>query len=204
MTNDINKIKWLFFDIGSTLVDERIAYRKRIERTVQNSNISIDEFYSMYNMGMKNDEEIANHFSLHLSPWDYDDEVLYSGVEFCLQELSKKYRIGIIANQDFGTAQRLESLGIKKYMNLIVSSAEEGIEKPDLRLFQVALERAKCNSNEAIMIGDRLDNDIYPANLIGMKTIRVKRGYWSRFIPNSDIEKPDYEINEITELLGIL
>ena len=38
-------IKWLFFDIGSTLVDESIAYQKRIERTVADTDISYDEFY---------------------------------------------------------------------------------------------------------------------------------------------------------------
>ena len=38
-------IKWLFFDIGSTLVDESIAYRKRIETTVADTDISYDEFY---------------------------------------------------------------------------------------------------------------------------------------------------------------
>ena len=28
------KIKWIFFDIGSTLVDESVAYHNRIERTI--------------------------------------------------------------------------------------------------------------------------------------------------------------------------
>ena len=38
-------IKWFFFDIGSTLVDESVAYRNRIERTIANTDISYDEFY---------------------------------------------------------------------------------------------------------------------------------------------------------------
>lgn len=200
----MKKIKWLFFDIGSTLVDESNAYRRRIERTVLNSDITINEFYSMYKKNMKDDNEIAKHFNLVLASWSYEDEILYPNVEFCLQELSEKYKIGVIANQDFGIEQRLARLGIKKYISLIISSAEEGIEKPNLQLFQLALKRAKCKSYEAIMIGDRLDNDIFPANKIGMKTIRVKQGYWSKFGPNSDKEKPDYEINEIIELLRLL
>ena len=38
----MKNIKWLFFDIGSTLIDESIAYRKRIETTVANTDISYD------------------------------------------------------------------------------------------------------------------------------------------------------------------
>lgn len=38
-------IKWIFFDIGSTLVDESVAYKNRIERTISNTDVSYDEFY---------------------------------------------------------------------------------------------------------------------------------------------------------------
>ena len=41
----MNRIKWIFFDIGSTLVDESVAFRKRVEKTVANTNISYDDFY---------------------------------------------------------------------------------------------------------------------------------------------------------------
>ncbi len=30
----MNNIKWIFFDIGSTLVDESIAYQNRIRKTI--------------------------------------------------------------------------------------------------------------------------------------------------------------------------
>ena len=42
----MNKIKWIFFDIGSTLVDESVAFRKRVEKTVANTNVSYDDFYN--------------------------------------------------------------------------------------------------------------------------------------------------------------
>lgn len=38
-------IKWVFFDIGSTLVDESIAYQNRIEKTIADTDIICDEFY---------------------------------------------------------------------------------------------------------------------------------------------------------------
>ncbi|RGS76085.1 hypothetical protein DWX71_10120 [Ruminococcus bromii] len=42
----IKNIKWIFFDIGSALVDESVAFRKRVEKTIANTNVSYDDFYS--------------------------------------------------------------------------------------------------------------------------------------------------------------
>ena len=85
----------------------------------------------------------------------------------------KKYKIGIIANQSLGTEERLAHQGILKFINLIVASAEEGVAKPDRRIFEIALERSNCKPVNAIMIGDRIDNDIIPAKRMGMNTIWI-------------------------------
>ena len=53
-----------------------------------------------------------------------------------------------------------------KYIDLLIASAEVGVEKPDRHIFELALERAGCKPEEAAMVGDRLDNDIVPANEI--------------------------------------
>lgn len=45
----------------------------------------------------------------------------------------------------------------------------------------IALSRANCKAENAVMIGDRIDNDIVPANIMGFKTIWIKQGfgkYW--------------------------
>lgn len=36
---------------------------------------------------------------------------------------------------------------------------------------------AKCKPENAVMIGDRIDNDIVPAKQLGMKTIWIKQGF---------------------------
>ena len=40
-------IEWIFFDVGSTLVDESKAWEKRVSDTVKGSNISVSEFYKL-------------------------------------------------------------------------------------------------------------------------------------------------------------
>lgn len=55
-----------------------------------------------------------------------------------------------------------------------------------------------------MMIGDCLDNDIYPAKSLGMKTVWIKQGFGGiQKAVNGDYE-PDYEINSLSELLNIL
>ena len=66
-------------------------------------------------------------------------------------------------------------MGISEYIRLTVSSAEAGISKPDPAIFRLALEQANCAAEDAVMIGDRLDNDIIPAKQLDMHTIWVRQ-----------------------------
>ena len=45
-----------------------------------------------------------------------------------------------MANQSLGTSERLENLGVRKYLDLIIASAEEGVSKLDRHIFEIALE----------------------------------------------------------------
>ncbi|MBJ6744912.1 HAD family hydrolase [Streptococcus sp. 121] len=121
-----------------------------------------------------------------------------------MPKLYQKYKLGIIANQDFGTEKRLAAFGFRQYFDIVIASAEKGISKPNLRIFQIALNRANCKPESAIMIGDRIDNDIVPANKIGMKTVWIKQGPSSSVEPNKIEAYPSSTINNLSELLTIL
>ena len=201
-------IKWIFFDIGSTLVDESVAYQNRIERTIAGTNVTYDDFYnkmveiSKYNQSGYN--KALEAYGLKMAPWNSDDEFVYPETENCLSELSKHYKIGIIANQNLGSEERLEKLGLLKHIDLVIASAEEGVAKPDLRIFQIALDRANCKPEEAVMVGDRIDNDIIPANKIGMTTVWIKHGFGGYAELKEIEEHPDYTINNLNDLLNLL
>lgn len=200
-------IKWIFFDIGSTLVDESVAYRNRILRTIANTDISYDDFYQRTVEISKQDQSaykyIIEEYGLKKAPWNSEDEFVYPEAEDCLSELSKYYKIGIIANQELGSEQRLEKLGLLKYIDLVIASAEEGVAKPDLRIFQIALDRADCKPEEAVMVGDRIDNDIIPANRIGMKTVWIKQGFGKYSVPSTTEGQSDWTVKSLIEVLGL-
>ncbi len=204
----MKNIEWIFFDIGSTLVDESVAFRKRVEKTVANTNISYDDFYiKMVEISKHNQNgyhKALEYYGLTMAPWNSDDEFVYPDAEKCLRKLSEKYKIGIIANQIFGSEERLEKIGLLKYINLVVASAEEGVANPDLRIFEIALSKADCKADESVMVGDRLDNDIVPANKIGMKTVWIKQGFGGLAVPKSEDENSDYTIRDLRGLEDIL
>jgi len=50
------------------------------------------------------------------------------------------------------------------------------------------------------MVGDRLDNDIVPANEIGMYTIWIKQENWKDACPREELEQPDMTVESLCEL----
>lgn len=203
----INDIKWLFFDMGSTLVDEMECYKSRIDKIVSHSGIKKEVFVNkVYEFAKTNDcavKSAAEYFGVAVPKWNSELECLYPNVENILQTLSKKYKLGIIANQSLGSEKRLKNWGIYEYFEVIVASAEAGCAKPDLRIFEIALEKANCKPSDAVMIGDRLDNDIVPAKKLGMKTIWVKQGFAKFQNIHQGAEQPDCIIKNINDLLNI-
>lgn len=201
-------IQWLFFDIGSTLVDESKAYEHRIRNTIKNSDISYERFYNAMidfaKQGLNAYNEAVHFFELNRTPWHSEDEVLYPGTVSTLDSLSKRYKIGIIANQLPGAQERLNQMGIGKYIELTVSSAEAGVAKPDPAIFRLALEQANSAAENAVMIGDRLDNDIIPAKQLGMNTIWVRQGLGGMADIKNAENIADHTVESIGDILSYL
>lgn len=205
----MDSIEWLFFDIGSTLIDETECYNHRIRDAIEGTDITFEQlnekriFFAKQNL--KGDVEALKFFRLIKTPWHKEDEKPYKDAEFVLKSLFEKgYKIGVIANQSSGTEKRLEDWGFMKYIGLVLSSAEEGVAKPDSEIFLRALSRADCLPENAVMIGDRIDNDVEPANKLGMKTIWVKQDFAVYQKPASEIQQADYTVDSLVDILDIL
>lgn len=204
----LSEIKWIFFDIGSTLVDESECYKARYAETVKGTDITCEEFENKViefsKQNKKGDHEAAKHFNLRLSKWRKELEKLYPDTKDVLKSLLKMgYCLGIIANQSLGSEKRLEEWGILKYFSVVIASAEEGVAKPDKEIFLRALKKANCDPQNAFMVGDRLDNDIVPANKIGMKTIWIKQGLGGYSTPQTLLEYPDHTVSDLKELCNL-
>ncbi|MFT3950519.1 MAG: HAD family hydrolase [Oscillospiraceae bacterium] len=198
---------WLFFDIGSTLVDESEAYTRRLREAIRHTDITYEQISGkaeeFYRENKKGDLEALAFFGLAKPPWYKEEERLYPDTAAVLENLHKRYKIGVIANQSAGSVERLHGFGIGGLIDLVIASAEEGMAKPDPRIFRLALERAHCPPERAVMIGDRLDNDIYPAKALGMKTVWVKQGFARFSSPSTAEYTADFTAESLTELLAL-
>ncbi len=199
--------EWLFFDVGWTLVNEDNAFEDRLRKIAEAANTTYDNVYetalNFYKQNKKGDKETAKLLGVDLPVWQKEYETLYADAVQCLEFLSGKHKIGVIANQSPGTEQRLERYGLLQYIDLVVASAEEGVVKPDKRIFEIALNRSGCKACDSVMIGDRIDNDIVPANLLGMHTVWIKQSIWRYWSIKSKNEEPDYTVDSLSELCEI-
>ena len=203
----MDRIKWLFFDIGSTLVDETKVYDDIFQKIAAAAGVSVEDVKTQaiefYKQNKRGHREVIRLLGVDYPEWSPLYEELYPDTAKCLRVLEKKYHLGIIANQIPGAEKRLEGMGIRQYFDVIVSSAEEGVAKPDPRIFNIALTRVGCTPEQAVMIGDRIDNDIVPAKQMGMKTVWIKQGVGKYWNIQGNCETPEYEVNTLSELLSL-
>lgn len=220
MQKDCSAIRVIFLDVGSTLVDEDQAHvvrfvklRPEIEKATGKRPEIIDFMNKMYEIGSKQYNIVYPAMRALGLPDDveklkYDPayEVLYPNVRNGLELLSSKYRIGIIANQRPGLPERLKTLGVYGFIDpeLMFGSEDVGMKKPDPEIFLAALKAAGVSPEEAIMVGDRPDNDICPANLLGMRTARIRSGPNAGITDEREEAQPDIDAKNFLEFTEIM
>lgn len=69
--------------------------------------------------------------------------------------------------------RKVYKLGIEQFINRMVTSEEAGAEKPDRRIFELALKKLGLGSSEVIMIGDDLEKDVKGAGEFGIKAYKI-------------------------------
>ncbi len=108
--------------------------------------------------------------------WSYPPGALIPDVKPCLEELADRYRLGVIANQPTHVRDAMKRDGLDGFFEVWGVSDDVGLEKPDPRLFAHVLYVAGVAPPRAAMVGDRLDYDVRPARMAGMRAVWVLRG----------------------------
>lgn len=206
-------MKVLFFDVGYTLVNEDAVWEARCREQAQTNEakklgLSAADIYHEIEIASISRKPqfrtlIDKYSFKEVAPYRTELEKLYKDAPAVIKALSQKYELGIIANQLDGLKERLETFDLLQYFKYIISSWDVKIMKPDIRIFEYALDKANCTLQEACMIGDRLDNDILPAKALGIKTVWIKQGFGALQKTLSKSEEPDHSINNLSELLVI-
>ncbi|KKK40349.1 hypothetical protein LCGC14_0596120 [marine sediment metagenome] len=133
-----------------------------------------------------------------------DPPTLKKGVKSTLRILTPDFKIGLISNTGVTPgsilSEVLERYDILQYFDETIYSDEIGYFKPHRKMFKIPLEKFNCKPQNAIHIGDMLETDVRGAKEFNMLTAWFNDSNKTR---SSDIV-PDYEIQQITEVIQIV
>ena len=123
-----------------------------------------------------------------------------------LEQLHGRFRLGLISNYPDGRAIRhsLERVGLERWFEVVVVSADVGRVKPHPSIFQAALTAMKTAPEAALYVGDNWLGDIQGAKRLGLKAV-----WTQQFVPYEDFARQpgdysaDAEISHLSELLAL-
>ncbi len=226
----ITGIKAISFDADRTLWDYEKSMRKSLEETLKElkrldpKSASLLDIENMIKIREKVSHELEKTTDLkeirhesfrralehagrpnrilaqHLNHIYFKHRALsvdaYDDVFETLEALKKKYLLGIVSNGN----TKPTICGLKGMFSFIILSDDCGIQKPDPKIFLMALEKAGCEKQEFLHIGDSLEDDIAGAIKAGTRNIWLNRNK----VKNTTEINPDHEISTLSELVDML
>lgn len=190
-------IKAILFDLDNTLIDRQASanamYRQFVMElfpklspssyefeSILQDLMTWDEFGSInkqhpltmlctkYNLDLKNVDRLNERWTNELATYT----VLYPETEAVLEQLKKHYRLGIITNGHSKSQwQKVKAVNIEHHFEHIIVSGDQGIHKPDVRIFEIMCHQLAVKADECMFIGDTFSTDILGAYNAGMTPV---------------------------------
>src|SRR6266571_1698563 len=149
-----NRAKAIFFDLGETLVTQNIEDSMVTRNALQEISkilpkpVSPETLFRLYMKGYKTNDAIRSEYNVEIP--------IQAWMRRLLKRVTEKERLA-------------------RYFDLIVTSTETGIRKPDPGIFRYALYQLNIRPEEAIMVGDSERHDIQGGYIAGLRTVLVNR-----------------------------
>jgi putative hydrolase of the HAD superfamily len=116
------------------------------------------------------------HETLYREFTDLANYALFDDVMPALGQLrTTGVLLGVVSNFEEWLEHLLEALGVLDTFGVRVISGLEGMEKPDPRIYLLALERAGVPAAEAAFVGDNPEFDVDPPAALGMFPVLIDR-----------------------------
>ena len=130
----------------------------------------------------------------------FAEQDLYPDVRLCLAELqAMDVRVGIVGNQPARRRDQLLALDLPH--DVLATSDDLDAAKPDPAFFVAAQRLVGADTpGQVLYVGDRVDNDVVPAALFGMRTCWLRRGPWGQLQELPDDLTPDLVLEGLGEL----
>jgi HAD superfamily hydrolase (TIGR01549 family) len=135
----------------------------------------------------------------------YGESDLYPDVRPALSALREMgLWVGIAGNQTARAGRILREMDLPA--DLIATSADWGIAKPDPAFFRRIIDTAPGNPGEIVYVGDHRDNDLTPAKKAGLRAALIRRGPWGHLWADEPdvVGLADWRIGSLSELPALL
>jgi polyol permease family/HAD superfamily hydrolase (TIGR01549 family) len=211
-----NDVDLVLFDLGGTIYDDS-TYTRALLRAVHDINPKVQEheFWAVYDAERMRasgslrtaiaDQFVPNRDRERLTTlarryWEYPASALYPDVKPTLKALAAQFKLGLVANSGEAALRALRRDGLHDLFDVIALADLVGVEKPNEKLFQYALEKAGVSASRAVHVGNRLDSDIRPAKSLGLRTVWILRGDAPPAPTLEQLGEPDAVV---TSLIGV-
>jgi HAD superfamily hydrolase (TIGR01662 family) len=210
-------IKAVVFDVGETLVDESREYGtwadwlgvprhsfSAVFGAVIALGMDYREVFQYFRPGFSLTEERKRRTDAG-QPETFGESDLYPDARPALAALKNMgIWVGIAGNQTSRAGDILRGLDLPA--DMIATSDDWGVSKPDPEFFRSLAGVAPCVPREIVYVGDRIDNDLRPAKAAGMRTAFIRRGPWGFILENdSDMASvADWRVRSLEELPELL
>lgn len=175
---------WLQYQDGE--IDRHELQRSRFK----DSMIQLDVFADRY-------EEIGkSYMQFYRNHWSWVD-----GAKEALEEVNKRYPIGIVTNGFLETQQKkIKKMGLGQFTDLFLITEEIGVMKPHQKVFDVATERAGVDRESILYVGDSYSSDIIGGRNAGWKT-----AWYTAFVSEiEDGQTADFKFDRFPKLTNYL
>ena len=185
----------------SLSIETLIAIRDQVaaehkDRGLTHEAIRVEAFKRTLQFIRNPDDDLAAHLNTLYLKHRFEDIQLFDDVLPALNALRGDYTMGLLSNGNTYP----ERCGLEGYFQFVIFAQDYGIQKPDPRLFEIAIEHAGCTKHQLLHVGDSFQNDIVGAKQAGVKSIWLNRQG-----ENKETGKQhDFEISSLRELTGLL
>jgi putative hydrolase of the HAD superfamily len=99
-------------------------------------------------------------------------ELVADGAVPALEALNRRgLRLTVVSNANGRLCALMDRLDLSRYLHCVLDSCDVGVEKPDPRLFEIALERSGADAARTIHVGDLYQVDVVGARAAGVRGV---------------------------------
>jgi HAD superfamily hydrolase (TIGR01509 family) len=122
-------------------------------------------------------------------------EFVPDNVEPTLSALrARGLRLVLVSNANGTVCAKMDRLGLSRWFDAMIDSCDVGVEKPDPRIFEIALARVHADRKTTIHVGDLYQVDVVGARAAGLRGVLLDE---RNLHPDADCPR----VRSLTELV---